>query len=654
MDLLNKGIVYTNDNCIGCNKCLDYCHIMPANVAKIVDGENKIVVNQDYCILCGECIAACTHDARAYKDDTEKFLRNLKSGEEISLLLAPAFILNYPNEYKNILGYLKHLGVKDIFSVSFGADITTWGYINYISENNLENAGMISQPCPAIVNYIEMYRPELLSKLMPIHSPLMCGAIYLRKYMNKMEKFAFIGPCIAKEMEVHDPNTNNMVQYNVSFKQLLEALEDIDISRYRADETTLDYGLGSIYPMPGGLRENVEYYLGEDAFVNQVEGEKMVYSFIDNYESMKGKMKDQPLLIDALNCDRGCLYGTGTEFQESIIDHIPYELNKMRAEKLEEGRELKSFFSKNTKSPERRLEELNKNFERLQLNDFIRKYSNKQVDLKIPSPREIEASFKSMYKETKEEREINCRSCGFDTCEEMAIAIATELNFKENCVYYMRDTIRMEHEEAERQKSLVEDMLKKAEEDKENQSQFVREVAGDFDNINEFISALSQGNAQTAEDVENIVIEINSIADTAKKLEENLNLIQQSIENVGKSNEDVASISRQTNMLALNATIEAARAGSIGNGFAVVADEIRNLSDEVNSTSDTSQQNTEEIISRVRDLHERTSFLIKSLSAVNDSTIAISANAEEISATADEINNVTNNLLGKYEEINKD
>ena len=37
-------------------------------------------------------------------------------------------------------------------SVSFGADITTWGYIKYITENNFY--GGISQPCPAVVGYI--------------------------------------------------------------------------------------------------------------------------------------------------------------------------------------------------------------------------------------------------------------------------------------------------------------------------------------------------------------------------------------------------------------------------------------------------------------------------------------------------------------------
>lgn len=37
---------------------------------------------------------------------------------------------------------------------------------------------------------------------MPIHSPLLCTAIYAKKYMNITDKLAFISPCIAKKAEI--------------------------------------------------------------------------------------------------------------------------------------------------------------------------------------------------------------------------------------------------------------------------------------------------------------------------------------------------------------------------------------------------------------------------------------------------------------------
>ena len=153
-------LIYTNDLCTGCNKCVRNCPVLTANVATEV---GNVMVDGDKCIACGECFDACPHNARDYYDDTDKFFDDLARGKKISVILAPAFLANYPEEYKRILGYLKKKGVNHICSVSFGADITTWGYLKYITEHDFK--GGISQPCPAVVNYIEKYIPELLSKL---------------------------------------------------------------------------------------------------------------------------------------------------------------------------------------------------------------------------------------------------------------------------------------------------------------------------------------------------------------------------------------------------------------------------------------------------------------------------------------------------------
>ena len=280
MSNLHKGFVYTNENCIGCNKCISVCPVITANRAVEKDGSTVIEVDGDKCIGCGACFDACEHNARSYYDDTEEFFADLAKGQKISLLIAPAFAANYPNEYKSILGGLKKMGVNRIISVSFGADITTWAYIRYITEHNF--TGGISQPCPAVVNYIEHYIPELLPKLMPVQSPLMCAAIYLRKYMNIQDKLAFISPCIAKKSEIDDPNNNGYVNYNVTFDHLMNYARTHHIKGDPVG-TEIEYGLGSIYPMPGGLKENVYWFCGEDLFIRQIEGEKHVYHFLDDY-----------------------------------------------------------------------------------------------------------------------------------------------------------------------------------------------------------------------------------------------------------------------------------------------------------------------------------------------------------------------------------
>ena len=254
------SLVFTNDKCIGCNKCISVCSCTGACVSHEVDGANRIDVDGNRCVACGACFDVCEHGAREYNDDTERFFEDLKRGEKISILIAPAFKANYPQDYERVLGGLKQLGVNRMISVSFGADITTWGYLNYVQKYNF--LGGISQPCPAVVGYIERNLPELLPKLFPVQSPMMCAAIYARKEMGVTDKLAFISPCIAKKMEIDDPNNKGVITYNVTFNHLMQYVKEHQVyGALQSDE--IEYGLGSIYPMPGGLKENVYWFLGE-------------------------------------------------------------------------------------------------------------------------------------------------------------------------------------------------------------------------------------------------------------------------------------------------------------------------------------------------------------------------------------------------------
>ncbi len=323
-----KGLIFTNEKCIGCNKCISVCPVITANKAvKTEEGLQRIEVDGDKCIACGACFDACEHNAREFVDDTEEFFAALSKGEKLSVLWAPAFAANYPNEYKKILGGLKKLGVNRIISVSFGADITTWGYIKYITEHHFQ--GGISQPCPAIVNYIEHYIPELIPKLVPVQSPLMCAAIYAKKYLKITDKLAFISPCIAKKDEISDPKNKGYVSYNVTFDHLANYARSHNIKADPAPNE-IEYGLGSIYPMPGGLKENVYWFCGEEVFIRQIEGEKHAYHFLEDYKERVLGGKKLPFMVDALNCAQGCIYGTGIEQSKAKTDDILYELQSIK------------------------------------------------------------------------------------------------------------------------------------------------------------------------------------------------------------------------------------------------------------------------------------------------------------------------------------
>jgi len=434
---IKRGLIYTNDNCIGCNKCIRACSCIGACVSTEPNenGISRIEVDGRLCVACGACFDVCEHDARVFRDDTERFFNDLKNGEKISLLIAPAFPANYPDTYANILGGLKALGVNRMISVAFGADITTWGYINYIKRNKF--TGGISQPCPAVVGYIERYIPELIPKLFPVQSPLMCAAIYAKKELGITDKFAFISPCIAKKMEIDDPNNHGYISYNVTFEHLIKRFEENNLYGEPCHDE-IEYGLGSIYPMPGGLKENAMWLLGEDEFIRQVEGEKRLYHYLQQNKKLLSTGKTPFLFVDALNCEKGCICGTGTELSLSATDKALYNLHDIK-EDVKKNTSGSAWSKYDT--PEERLACLNKQFSHLKLEDYMRTYTDrsKQVTLRMPDPEELEMIFLEMNKTDSASRHINCSCCGYDSCTEMAIAIHNGFNHKDNCIHYLKD-----------------------------------------------------------------------------------------------------------------------------------------------------------------------------------------------------------------------
>lgn len=451
-------LVYTNEKCQGCNRCISVCPVLTANYSVQSENGQRIEVHSENCIGCGACFDVCEHKAREYYDDTEQFFHDLERGEQISVLLAPAFEANYPEEYASILGGLKDLGVNRIISVSFGADITTWGYINYILEHNMQ--GGISQPCPAVVNYIEHYAPDLIQKLMPIHSPLMCAATYVKKYMHITDKLAFISPCIAKKIEITDSNTHGYVSYNLTFNHFIKYVRKHHITGADATDE-IEYGLGSVYPTPGGLKENVYWFCGEDAFIRQVEGEKRAYLFLENYKKRLEKGEKVPFMVDILNCDRGCLYGTGIETVKNESEDNYYNLHEIR-ERCKKNCEGHPFSKKLT--PAERLEQFNRQFAELDIQDFMRSYTDKSssTSLRKPSEKELDDIFTLMNKKSWEQRNINCGACGYGNCMEMAAAIYNGSNIRENCVHFMKDelhafSVKLEKQNQELKRAIQEE-----------------------------------------------------------------------------------------------------------------------------------------------------------------------------------------------------
>ncbi len=579
-------ICLEEEKCVGCNACVRVCPARDANIARMgEDGQLRISIDEEKCIRCGACIKACAHQARYYKDDIHEFLEALKSGEEIAMIVAPAVKIAFDGNWRHALQWLRNQGVKAIYDVGFGADICTWAHLRYLQQH--PDAKVISQPCAAVVNYIQRHRTELIPSLSPVQSPMMCIAIYMRKVLGYRGKIAALSPCIAKIDEFRE---TKVIDYNVTMEHLRDYFKEQgvhlpEVKLYSEFEFDEQQGLeGSIYPKPGGLMTNL---LIHDPTLEVVtsEGTGKLYEDLDIYGEQRREWL--PTVFDVLNCENGCNGGpaVGVDYQRFAMNNIMYKVEQ-------HARQVRKA-NVSRRGVDKQYAEFDK---KLNLNDFLRSYTDLKGSAKEVTEREINQAFELLGKHTKEERSFDCHACGFKSCRDMAIALAKGLNEKENCHQFMMHSIREERQKVTEVNDEVLTMNQELMEIFNQLTDNIEKVKTETDSIREV------GN-RSSEEMGNVASHMHELNQLNQNISKSMENINSSVEQYNIMTQDVEKIAGKINLLSLNAAIEAARAGEAGKGFAVVASNIRDLSDSSRASVGNAKENDEGIHQAISDVN---------------------------------------------------
>ncbi len=385
-------------NCKNCYKCIRHC---PVKSIRFSGNQAHIIGNE--CILCGQCFVVCPQNAKQIKDDTEKVKVLLQSGAPVYVSLAPSFAANYKGVgIESMREALKKLGFFDVEETAIGATIVKKEYENLLKDEQRDI--VISSCCHSINLLIQKYFPTVLPYLADVLSPMQAHCKDIKK-RNPQAKTVFIGPCVSKKDEAD--YYAGITDAVLTFEELTSWLnaEHIEL---KAERDTEEKSRARFFPTTGGILKTMDCNAAD-----------YTYLAIDGVENCIAALREienggiRHAFIEMSACIGSCVGGPVME--------------KNHRSPIKDYAAISSYAGK-------------KDFD-VDMPDSVEiRKTFGVIEKKLPTPTETEISsiLRQMGK-FKEADELNCGSCGYDTCREKAIAIYQGKAEISMCLPFLKD-----------------------------------------------------------------------------------------------------------------------------------------------------------------------------------------------------------------------
>lgn len=386
-------------NCKNCYKCIRHC---PVKAIRFSGNQAHIIGNE--CILCGQCFVVCPQNAKQIVDETEKVRVLLQSGNPVVVSLAPSFVANYDGVGINAMrDALQKLGFYDVEETAIGATIVKKEYERMLKED--ERDIIITSCCHSINLLIQKYFPAELEYLADVVSPMQAHCMDIKKRFPNA-KTVFIGPCVSKKDEAE--HYKGIVDAVLTFEELTEWLKEENIELKKEIDSEPE-SRARFFPTTGGILKTITQdapgytYLALDGVENCIDALKDIES---------GKI--HKCFIEMSACVGSCIGGPVME-------------------KYHRTSAVKDYITVSNYAGE-------KDFDVVQPNsvELSKQFELIEHRLQQPSDTEIFNVLRQMGK-FKPSDELNCGSCGYNTCREKAIAICQGKAEISMCLPFLKD-----------------------------------------------------------------------------------------------------------------------------------------------------------------------------------------------------------------------